>query len=647
MLYLEPLECPARPNYTPELILDFRNNYNFKRPLVSVFASATNFIHLQRTFQRLHPQSEYFLNHDLFAWTVGKAEVNGKFPRPYPKDQRPIQLYKSHPYYIVAVFKLDGSLENIFTPLQAVADGAPHYAGLMDKILTLNDFKYVKENAAASSMALNWCLWFIHIRLLKPAAFSMSYIIKTVLTQYSPPQYVMLMEGFCDKLVFNMHLELKYHTVTHTTNEFENDTTIMSVCMQEPTLVAAPNVVLLGYWRERNGGLIKDIHLYTARPMVPHQPFDPTYLSTQLKVCHGAAGPCPVLPPLDGNVEAILFRNRRSLFNYWPFERISLQFLLGYHKDCIIVDLTLAVSFTIGKTDFQLGKRDDVGKTYLNNFPWGILLAKVASSTCTAKIVTLYMSLMSRNNDKEPYINGHANILLFNKNRNIIEHYEPHGMGYNNVDNWALYDYLEAEFKIHLNTYTYTRPNAICPNGHYGYQAIVGHENTTKTLKGTCTMWALYFINDRLQHPDQSAAEVYLNTYKQLKVAIQHRSLNSVIRDFIITLAQLLQIHLVPTECLIHLAQLKAFCIENTVPNADEILKKISFTPYHKHGYGIFNMIQVKVILEKQETMVVTHFDVDHQPTLTPTEKEQLLYIFLSNVTNSMIQNCRITPPKP
>ena len=218
----------------------------------------------------------------------------------------------------------------------------------------------------------------------------------------------------------------------------------------------------------------------------------------------------------------------------------------------------------------------------------------------------------------------------------MIEHYEPHGSIFTHPSKWTPYDGLAAQFKRYLPKYTYKPPSTICPTLNYGFQSKIGMEDTTKELKGTCTMWSLYFLNDRLQHPEQTAYEVYLNTYKKLKTTMKRRSLNEEIKGFISMLAKLLNLRLVPVICTIDMFALEALVLKNKVPIMKWQLEQLNYISSLKQRNNE-NYYHLQEVLVEEKTSVAKIFDVKKQAKLSKEGKEALQKVFLRRAVTSCL----------
>jgi hypothetical protein len=92
----------------------------------------------------------------------------------------------------------------------------------------------------------------------------------------------------------------------------------------------------------------------------------------------------------------------------------------------------------------------------------------------------------------------HANLLIYNHKRKIIERFEPYGKCYNiNIDN-----ILEEELTWNTN-YKYIKPNNYLP--YSGFQTISDENNITNLKPGDfggfCLAWCIWYIETKLLNP--------------------------------------------------------------------------------------------------------------------------------------------------
>jgi hypothetical protein len=124
---------------------------------------------------------------------------------------------------------------------------------------------------------------------------------------------------------------------------------------------------------------------------------------------------------------------------------------------------------------------------------------------------------------------SHANMLIYRKSLNIIEHYEPHGkkMGYKTDINLAIKNIMKIiinkmntinkqnNYKYYKGKIKYIPPNDTCIYSE-GLQAIEGQlflsENINKKEgRGFCMIWTIFFAEMTLANPTLSSKEILDN----------------------------------------------------------------------------------------------------------------------------------------
>jgi len=141
---------------------------------------------------------------------------------------------------------------------------------------------------------------------------------------------------------------------------------------------------------------------------------------------------------------------------------------------------------------------------------------------------------------------GHANMLIYKVNNNIIEHFEPHGdqfKGMKTIQNTAekmilrfintLNDYLR---KNGLHEARYLEASQVCPYIK-GFQSME-EASTLKRYKdlesaGYCSAWSYFFAELNLKNPSLSSDELLENVYNYLTTKDSAGNyLRSVIRGY-------------------------------------------------------------------------------------------------------------------
>ena len=126
---------------------------------------------------------------------------------------------------------------------------------------------------------------------------------------------------------------------------------------------------------------------------------------------------------------------------------------------------------------------------------------------------------------------AHANMLIYRKTLNVLEHYEPHGkkiiISSNvNQDINTIMNLIVNKMNVRNNTsgskyyngnITYITPENICPHGS-GFQKIENDlilpKKITKIERGgLCMVWSIFFAELTLVNPHLSSREIFDNVF--------------------------------------------------------------------------------------------------------------------------------------
>lgn len=147
-------------------------------------------------------------------------------------------------------------------------------------------------------------------------------------------------------------------------------------------------------------------------------------------------------------------------------------------------------------------------------------LANCIKGNPSSIIIPLYLKLPK---------GGHANVLIYRHNGNVIEHFEPHGKKYSSRDD-KINDLINKkldEFIHILNTLlvkykkrpvTIIRASDVCPM-NMGLQAIEGRAVSKKLRlegSGYCAAWSMFFTELALKNPNISSNELLNIVYDKL-----------------------------------------------------------------------------------------------------------------------------------
>ena len=111
----------------------------------------------------------------------------------------------------------------------------------------------------------------------------------------------------------------------------------------------------------------------------------------------------------------------------------------------------------------------------------------------------------------------HANVLIFDRDKKIIIHFEPHGK----LDTYVgkLYETLKNYFKKELKSFKYIAPNEYLPKDAYQsmYDNASSYDSKVGDPKGYCCAWCFWFI------------ELYINNTKYDLKSLVSKSIKKLI----------------------------------------------------------------------------------------------------------------------
>jgi hypothetical protein len=110
----------------------------------------------------------------------------------------------------------------------------------------------------------------------------------------------------------------------------------------------------------------------------------------------------------------------------------------------------------------------------------------------------------------------HANALLIDRRAKTIELFDPHGHSEVVFKTETQREMFYSQIKSYISdviapSYTFYKPHDYCPTirkHHYGIQSHFNTLHPNHFLGGSCVVWTLWYINNRLRNPTLPAAQV-------------------------------------------------------------------------------------------------------------------------------------------
>lgn len=131
--------------------------------------------------------------------------------------------------------------------------------------------------------------------------------------------------------------------------------------------------------------------------------------------------------------------------------------------------------------------------------------------------------MLTINVQKKGRVSHHRNAVLVDHAERTYERFEPHGGNESRYD-----DVMEREFReiFGLHGYTYIPPSSFCPS--FGPQKYV----KGSYYSGTCVFWSLWYLEQRLVHPDKTQSQILDELLTQFKEKGQEYAVEF-IKDYI------------------------------------------------------------------------------------------------------------------
>lgn len=129
---------------------------------------------------------------------------------------------------------------------------------------------------------------------------------------------------------------------------------------------------------------------------------------------------------------------------------------------------------------------------------------------------------------------SHSNYLIYDKTKNEIERFEPHGgttpIGFN-YNSQLLDEILSKYFSLLNKDIKYIKPEEYIPK--IGFQIMESYETNKKRIGdpgGFCALWSIWYVDQRLTYYDMDRKELIKQLFK--KIAVGGISYKNMIRNY-------------------------------------------------------------------------------------------------------------------
>ena len=208
-----------------------------------------------------------------------------------------------------------------------------------------------------------------------------------------------------------------------------------------------------------------------------------------------------------------------------------------YKHNCLLKFKSLT-NTSLG-LDLQIKEKKDISIEELNIAEKHMIQIAMQLSNCIKKglpniIIPLYLNFAK---------NGHANLLIYRKKNNVIEHFEPYGSQYGKnagrikFINKKLDDFISILNKElpQQSQVQLVRANDVCPLFD-GFQTLEEKSTIPKLEiegKGYCTAWSMFFTELSLKNPNYSSNELINIIYDKLN-KLSEKDRNNYLRQIIV-----------------------------------------------------------------------------------------------------------------
>jgi hypothetical protein len=223
-----------------------------------------------------------------------------------------------------------------------------------------------------------------------------------------------------------------------------------------------------------------------------------------------------------------------NLINHYALEGEKYQEKgIAYTNNQVLHNLLyLYLIEKYGSTCFVRGRHVDGHYTYI-----GLSLGMGETKTDIYKQIKIILNCIKRIQSTPNEIivipltighsgSGHANMLIYRKSLNVIEHFEPHGAIFLGNETLPITDYIrykvpailetivdkmntinkENNNAYYQNNLTYLAPHKVCPASTMGLQELENKLVVSKEVKereggGFCAMWSIFWAEMVLLNP--------------------------------------------------------------------------------------------------------------------------------------------------
>jgi hypothetical protein len=187
----------------------------------------------------------------------------------------------------------------------------------------------------------------------------------------------------------------------------------------------------------------------------------------------------------------------------------GLKYIMNKHKDilCSYIPSSTYKQFMFVWTCSLIKNKGSIAnfrKRELQTDPKIISYLNSCIKKKNIKYASVLLSIQYHN-CKEKEIKAHANLLIYNKETNTIERFDPIGRSRIVYDNKQ----LDKKLSLYFNKYgiSYLSPNDFCPK--FSFQKLQGREKSFKF--GLCAAWTLWYLDFKLSNSHIQDPKLLIN----------------------------------------------------------------------------------------------------------------------------------------
>lgn len=251
-------------------------------------------------------------------------------------------------------------------------------------------------------------------------------------------------------------------------------------------------------------------------------------------------------PEIIHGYEKIDDFTKRNVIRAWRGSNLAtsifyLYLFNKYKTKCVIYSNISKSIFVIGIELFINHKLEQSKKTQYESYLENVSnqLKNCIKRNTTSFVIPLVLCFSDNS--------GHANLLIYRKNDNTIEHFEPHGKYGPNYEDTV---YIEKELNRFIDILNkklkedkidivkFKTSNDVCPV-IYGFQTIeeiYGNKKETIEGGGYCAAWSMFFAELCLKNPNISSNELLIlifNKLNDMSLTDRGKYLRKLIRGYV------------------------------------------------------------------------------------------------------------------